>query len=87
MASGDPEFEHAWERLREAMLGYDYPGRHGTPGRRALPGDPAGQAGDPATVAVRLAQWSERKRRMSQADAVTAAWQRLDEADLPTCAS
>jgi hypothetical protein len=54
MAGGDPEFEHAWERLREAMLGSDYPD-----GMELLVHDLAtwpGQAGDPATVAVRLAQ-------------------------------
>jgi hypothetical protein len=84
MAGGDPEFEHAWERLGRAMLGYEYPdGMELLASVHYLATLP-GQANDPGAVAVKLAEWSERKRRMFQADAVIAAWQRLHEAAILT---
>jgi O-acetyl-ADP-ribose deacetylase (regulator of RNase III) len=84
MVGGDLEFERAWERLSAAILGYEYPdGMELLASVHYLATRP-GQASDPATVAAKLATWSERKRRMFQADAITAAWQRLHEAALLT---
>ncbi len=82
VAGGDLEFEHVWERVRGAMLGYEYPdGMELLASVHYLASRP-GQAGDPVTVVQMLAEWSDRKRSMFQADAVTAAWKRLKDSEL-----
>lgn len=84
VAGGDLEFEQSWERLREVILGYEYPDGMELLASVHYLGTCPGAADDPAQVAVALAEWSERKRRIFQSDAVTAAWQRLRDTDLLT---
>lgn len=84
LVGGDLEFERVWARLREVVQGYEYPdGMELLASVHYLATCP-GETGDPAKVAVALAEWSERKRRIFQQDAVSAAWQRLCDTDLLT---
>lgn len=82
VAGGDLEFEAAWDRISRAIRGYEYPdGMELLASVHYLATRP-GRPGDATAVAARLAGWSERKRRMFDADAAEAAWRRLSEAGL-----
>ncbi|GGL33560.1 type II toxin-antitoxin system antitoxin DNA ADP-ribosyl glycohydrolase DarG [Planomonospora parontospora] len=78
----DAEFERAWEAVRRATLGYEYPeGMELLASVHYLAGS-ADRSADADSVVRQLAQWSDRKRRLFHPDTVRAALQRLDEAAL-----
>lgn len=85
IAGGDMVFEHAWDRLRATMLGYEYPdGMELLASVHWLACQPD-QTADHDSVTLRLAEWSERKRRAFDAGAVANALHRLNEVDLLPC--
>lgn len=82
LAGGDPDFEHAWSRLQQATLGYEYADGMELLATVLFLATEGDVAGGPEVVATGVAQWSPRKRRMFGHGDVFAAWDQLHRAGL-----
>jgi O-acetyl-ADP-ribose deacetylase (regulator of RNase III) len=80
--AGDEHFSHAWQRISQATLGYNYP-----EGMELLASVHHlamvdGGINEPDIVATEMATWNERKRRLFPPHQIADAWEHLYQAGL-----
>ncbi|WP_449060419.1 type II toxin-antitoxin system antitoxin DNA ADP-ribosyl glycohydrolase DarG [Planomonospora algeriensis] len=81
--SSDDDFRRAWDHVRRAVIGYEYPeGMELLTTVHFLAASHPGRSPDPVTLTDEMAAWSDRKRHLFRSSDVTAALTRLSRAEL-----